>query len=418
MERVKGTFDFYPEEKYAKELTLDTLRSVAERAGFLWVETPAIETIKLLTRKSGEEVKNQIFVIEQRGSEQFGLRFDMTVPLTRMFIAKQKELPKPVKWCYSTRMWRYESPQKGRLREFYQYGIEIFGAKTAASDAETIQLLLESLFALGITENDIVVKVSNRKLIQGLLYDLVPKEKMEEVLLIIDKAQKVTREDAATQLEKVGIKKVKEILHLLDIKGTPKKVFEDVASFELNELAKEGLEELKAVLGLVRSPCIVVDLSTVRGLAYYTGIVFECVDKEGKYRALAGGGRYDDLVQLLGGEPTPAVGFAVGYATLSLVLSELNRLPKKRLSPQIYCVVIEENVRPDALKIVQKLRRKYVVEVDLLSRKVGKQVEYANVLGAQYVVFIGPDEIKQKKVKLRDMKSGKETLLDPEKIEV
>ncbi len=416
MERVKGTFDFYPNEKYAKETILNTLRSVAEKAGFLWVETPALETIKLLTRKSGEEVKRQIFVIEQRGSEQFGLRFDMTVPLCRMFIAKQKELAKPVKWGYSTRMWRYEAPQKGRLREFYQYGIELFGAKTPASDAEIIQLLLESLFALGITEKDIIVKISNRKLIQGLLYDFVPKEKMEEALQTIDRAAKATREDISAQLEKLGIKKVKEVLRLLEIKGAPDKVFNDISDFEMNELAKEGLNELKAALELVSSPSIVVDLSTVRGLAYYTGIVFECGDKEGKYRAIAGGGRYDDLVQLLGGEPTPAVGFAVGYASLSLLLGELGKLPKKSPSTQIYCIVIDESVRKSALKMVQMLRKKYVVEIDILGRKVGKQIEHANSIGVPYAIFIGPDEAKQKKVKLRDMKTGKETLIEPERI--
>ena len=138
MDSVKSTFDFYPQEKYTKEFVLDQLRTTAERANFQWVETPALETIKLLTKKSGEDVKQQIFVIEQRGSEQFGLRFDMTVPLTRMFIKKQKELPKPVKWCYTTRMWRYEAPQKGRLREFYQFGCELFGSSTPTAEAEVL----------------------------------------------------------------------------------------------------------------------------------------------------------------------------------------------------------------------------------------------------------------------------------------
>ncbi len=416
MESVKGTFDFYPKEKYTKEAVLDTLRQVAERAGFLWVETPALETVKLLTRKSGDEVKDQIFVIEQRGSEQFGLRFDMTVPLTRMFMKKQKELPKPVKWCYTTRMWRYEAPQKGRLREFYQYGVEMFGAQTAAADAEIIQLLLTSLFALGIKEKDIIVKINNRKLVQGLLFDLVPKEKMEVVLRIIDKSPKTTEEDVIQQLEKTGVKKIKEIMRILSLRGKPKEVIKNLQSYSLNTLAQEGLNELKVVVDLVSSPCLVIDVSTVRGLAYYTGIVFECFDKEGKYRALAGGGRYDDLVQLLGGEATPAVGFAIGYAPLQLLLEDLRLFPQKNLTPKFYCIVVDESVRKYATEVVAKLRKKYAVEMDVMGRKVGKQIEYANALEVPYVIFIGPDEMKQKKVKLRDMKTGEERMTSVEDI--
>ncbi|MBI4441468.1 histidine--tRNA ligase [Candidatus Woesearchaeota archaeon] len=416
MERVKGTFDFYPEDKYAKEAILDTLRTVAERANFKWVETPALETIKLLTRKSGDEVRDQIFVIEQRGAEQFGLRFDMTVPLARMFLAKQKELPKPVKWCYTTRMWRYEAPQKGRLREFYQFGCELFGPATAAADAEVIGVVINALKEVGLSENDFVVKISNRKLIQGLLYDLVPKDKMDEALRIIDRAPKTTSDDVVQQLEKAGIRKVKEVLRLLEMKGKPQTVFADLDKSTLNELAREGLAELKAIATLVPSPSIVLDLSVVRGLAYYTGFVFECLDKQGKYRALAGGGRYDDLVQLLGGEATPAVGFALGYSTLSLLLEELGRLPKQVPAPQLFCVVIDEAVRTYACTVVESLRKKYTVEMDIMGRKVGKQIEQANALKVPYVLFIGPDEAKQQKVKLRDMKTGKETLLSPEDI--
>ena len=418
MERVKGTFDFYPEDKYAKEEILNKLRSVAERANYKWVETPALETIKLLTRKSGEEVKNQIFVIEQKGSEQFGLRFDMTVPVTRMFIAKQKEMPKPVKWCYTTRMWRYEAPQKGRLREFYQFGCELFGPTTAIADAETISVVIDAFKAVGLKEEDFFVKMNNRKLLQGLLFDLVPKDKMDEALRIIDRAPKIAQEAVVEQLEKAGIKKVKEILRLLEIKGKPSEVFGDLDGYELNEMATEGLNELKNICKLVDSPSIIIDLSIVRGLAYYSGFVFECQDAQGKYRALAGGGRYDNLVEQLGGDTTPAVGFAMGYSTLSLLLEELGIMPKKSIAPDMYCIVIDETVREFANKTIAKLRQKYKIEIDLMGRKIGKQIEYANSLKVPYVIFIGPDEAKLKKIKIKDMKTGKETLLSPEEVKI
>ena len=171
-QRVKGGIDFYPKEKAIKEAIFRRLRKTAIRFNFQEIETPSFETLEILTARTGQEITEQIFVLEKRGNEQLGLRFDMTVPATRMFVTKQRELTKPIKWFYVTRMWRYEAPQKGRLREFYQYGCELFGSDSPKADAEVINLAIESLKNLKLTENDFFVKINNKKLILSISSEL------------------------------------------------------------------------------------------------------------------------------------------------------------------------------------------------------------------------------------------------------
>ena len=190
-QKPKGTRDYYPEEKEAMNRIADSLRQQAGSYGFREVEAPAIETLSLLTAKQGEEIKDQIFTLKKQGNEELGLRPDITVPVTRMFIQKQFELPRPVKWFYITRMWRYERPQAGRLREFYQFGTEMYGPDTPESDAELISLAIDCLASLGLKKSDFVVKISNRQLLQSLIEEAgVEKKKTGDVFRIIDKSWK------------------------------------------------------------------------------------------------------------------------------------------------------------------------------------------------------------------------------------
>ena len=181
-----------------------------------------------------------------------------------------------------------------------------------------------------------------------------------------------------------------------------------VEKLDSNAIANEGFEEMKQILSMVDNKYIKIDLSTARGLAYYTGTVFEIFDKKGEFRSLAGGGRYDNLVELLGGEPSPATGFAIGLATLSLLLKKRGLVPKISLAPEYYVAIVGDNIRPKAMKIVAELRKKYTVETDFMRRNISKQLDYANTLGAKNVVVIGENEIKSGKVKVKDMKSGDE----------
>jgi len=409
-QKPKGTRDFYPEDFAVKQAVFSRLKSAAEKYGFKQVESPAFESLKLLTEKEGEEVEQEIFVMKKRGNEEYGLRFDLTVPLARMFIEKQKQLSKPVKWYYLTRMWRYESPQKGRAREFYQFGVEIFGSEKAEADAECIALAIDSLLALGLTEKDFIIKLNNRKLLQGLLYGLgINKAKTEDIIRIIDKSRKITNKEFTDELKKLKLvdKQIEEIKKIIKIKN-----IDNILKFELNNPASSGLTEIKDVLKILKEygkdKFVELDLSIARGLTYYTGTIFEAFDKAGKLRSILAGGRYNNLVKQFGGSQEGATGFALGDATTELLLKEKGLLPKTDPGVDYYIAPINEKVRKQAINIANKLREKYKVEIDLMQRNLSRQLDYANSIKAKKVIIIGERDLAEKKVTIRDMLSGKE----------
>ena len=406
-QKPQGKRDFYPEEKTAREELFNRFRTLAKNYGYGEIESPAFEYLDFLTEKSGESIKNEIFVFEKRSTEQFGLRFDLTVPAARLFVQKQKELQKPVKWFYIDKMWRYENPQKGRLREFYQMGVELFGSSQPESDAETIALAVNFLLSLGLKKNQFIVKLNNRKLLEGILESLDIK-KIPETIRLIDKRKKMEEKEfesalKALKLSPGQIKKVKDVL-----KSSPSQL----KKLKLNEKAKNGLNELISLTSVLKTLAIdqyvQFDLSTARGLEYYTACVFECFDTKETLRSIFAGGRYDNLVQNFGGEPTPAVGFAIGDATLQLLLEEnsLWNIPKKTLN--YYIVTIGEKARPVAIKLCQQLRERYRVDLDLTGRNIKQQVNYADKAGAEKVIFIGENEIASGKATVKDLRTRNE----------
>jgi histidyl-tRNA synthetase len=410
--RVKGTNDLFPTDTFLLQHTLTAMSIACIRYGFQHVLAPSIETLKLLTAKSGEEVTKQIFTLEKKGSEELGLKFDLTVPMTRMFASKQRELPKPVKWFSCDRMWRYEAPQKGREREFFQISVENFGSAHPEADAEIINLFIDCYLSLGLKARDFTVKINHRKLLEGILLDIVPKGKLDTAMRIVDKRSKIEEKQFFDEMHAAGIERVKaaKILHAIEINGDIKTVEKKINQhLELNEVAREGLKNLKEVLALVKHDNIVVDLSVARGLAYYTGCVFEAFDNEGMFRALGAGGRYDQLVKLLGGEDCPATGFAIGYSTLSLLLQHKKLLPNIALGPEYFIIPVHENHVKDALALAAQLRPKYTVDVDQMRRPISKQFTYANSIGAKNVIVVGPAELKSKTFTVKDMNTGKET---------
>lgn len=400
---AKGTVDFYPEEKARQEYIFNQFRTIAQRYNFKEIESPAFEELNTLTEKEGEEIKTQIFTLEKRGSEALGLRFDMTIPAVRMFLQCQKTLPKPVQWFYLARMWRYERPQKGRLREFYQFGVECFGSAEPAADAQVIQMAIDSLKSLGLTHKDFFVRLNNRKLLYGLLANLVDEKKIDATIAIIDKQEKVPEDEFFKMLKDVGVKDPSKIVELLDLC--------DVASLKklkLNDLGKEGLKELEAVYNLVDSEYVRISLSTVRGLAYYTGTVFEIFDTDNQFRSICGGGRYDRLVEQFGGQATPSTGFGLGYSTLCLLLEAKGLLPKVKMGPSYYIAPVSDDVVPKALEIAKTLRTKHNTELGLSARSLGKQFAYADSIGADYVIIVGEKDLAKKQVTIRDMETGDE----------
>ena len=402
--KPKGTTDYYPEEFARLSSILNTFRCVAARYGYREVESPAFEELKLLSEKEGEEIKEQIFVLEKRGEEAFGLRFDLTVPLARMFIAIQKSTQKPVKWCYGTRMWRYERPQKGRSREFYQFGVELFGSERPDADAEVINLAIDCLKALGLTSKEVFVNINNRKLLQGLLCDLVPESFLMEAIAIIDKREKIEEEEFFSLLKSVHVKDPSRLIELLDLADLT-----SISKLPMNPMARKGFEELKAIMTIVDPDYCRISLSTVRGLSYYTSTVFEIFDVASKYRSVCGGGRYDNLISLFGGEATPAVGFGMGMETLSLVLDDCKKTPPDTQAIDTYIAIVDDSVRDTARRIAQSLRTTKRVDMDLIGRSLSKQLAYASSLGATEAVIVGPTDVSKGSVTVRNLLTGKES---------
>ena len=409
---VKGTEDYYPEDNRVKQAVFDILRTTATRHGFQEIDTSPLATTDLLTAKSGDEIKQQIFILEKRSTEEIGLRFDLTIPMTRMFAARAKQLPKPVKWFALDKNWRYEAPQRGRQREFYQLSVELFGSDKPEADAETINLLLACLRNCGLTARDITLKINNRKLLEGLLRDIIPEKAIESAIRIIDKSAKLDAEALQDALADEGItpEQIERINQIIRLKGTPAAVLKQLTTWKLSGQALDGYNELKATLDFVPTEFVTIDLSIARGLAYYTGNVYEVHDRAGTYRALAGGGRYDSLVKLLGGEHTPATGFGLGWSTLSLLLAEKKLLPVPIAGPEYYLCPVGEEAIPEAIHLAEKLRTKTSVDIDLMRRKLGKQFDHANAIGAKHVIILGPEELKKGNVKIKDMTTGKETI--------
>ncbi len=408
---AKGMVDAYPADRAAFSHIKHALAGAARRYGFVQADPPIVETLRLLTAKSGDDVKDQLFLLEKKGSEELALRFDLTVPMTRMFVARQRELQKPIKWFSTGKAWRYEAPQKGRLREFYQLSVEQFGASTAAADAEIINLLIDSLRALGLTKDDFFVRMNSRKLLEALVKDIAPKADFEAVVRVIDKKHKISDEEFRIELEKCKLTKtqVGAIDRITAYKGHPKKTLQALMAKEkISKAAQEGIAELSGIIADLPEDFVELDLSIARGLAYYTGIVFEAFDRLGKFRALAGGGRYDNLVKLLGGEDTPACGFGIGYTTLQLLLEDRGKLPVPSIGPDYYIAPVNDAVAPKAREIATKLRANHSVDIDLVGRKLGKQFEYASSIGAKKIVIVGEKDLADKKVTVRDLKSGKE----------
>lgn len=410
-QRVKGTNDFYPTDYSAHQEIMGKMAKVCGSYGFLPVLTPAIESFKLLSAKSGSEVKSQIFMLEKRGAEELSLKPELTPGITRMFVATQRQTPKPVKRYSVDRMWRYEAPQKGREREFFQISAEQFGSEKPEADAEIINMFIDCLLSTGLKPKDFTLKINHRQLLAGILEELVPKPKMEAVMRVIDKSSRLEERQYLEEMAHAGISqpKAESIRHATEISGSLAEVEKKITRhLKLSPTAQQGWNNLKAALKLVKHDNVRIDLSIARGLAYYTGAVFEAFDNEGLFRALGGGGRYDQLVQLFGGEACPATGFAIGYSTLSLLLQHKKLFPKPIPGPDYFIAPVNEEMIPEALKIAHQLRQNHSVDIDLMRRKISKQFEYANSISAKKVIVVGPEELKSKKFTIKDMKTGKE----------
>ena len=428
---LPGFREFYPEECARRNYLFDAFRRVALRFGFKEYDAPVLEPLELYIEKSGEEIVSQLFNFTDRGDREVALRPELTPSLARLVGAKASSLPMPVKWFNIGEHYRYERPQKGRLRAFYQFNGDILGESGTAADAELISLLVEILRALGLTEKDFRIRLSDRTLwflfLEGLGFE---EAKSLEILSILDKSEKISAEKTnALYQETLGAKAKETAIKIEKLKTIQdlEELREFLDSEELNTTSKEKLdarlEDWTTLIGylggLGAKSFVQVDLGIVRGLAYYTGFVFEAFENEGQFRALAGGGRYNDLVAKLGGPELPAAGFAIGDVTLTDCLDRRNLLPQGTENPEIITILGGETERLEAIKDISNLRRAgFSVAYPLKNQGFGKQFKSAGKSGAKIALIYGGEELSEGKVKIRNLSTGDENLVDRSDLEI
>jgi len=425
----KGMRDFGTEEMIIREYVIQTIKKIFEAYGFETIETPALEELELLTAKSGEDVAKQIFRIESEKEKKLGLRFDLTVPLAR-FLANNPQLPKPFKRYAIAPVWRYEEPQAGRLRQFYQADVDICGSSSMEADVECIACAVDCLKALGF--KDLKVRVNNRKLLEAfveILKEKIPEEvKIEfgslEIFRAIDKLGKIGKDGVKEELKKIGMpeKQIEELLKIISIEGKYEEVLKEGEKLlKNNSKGKEGIEELKQIYEFSKiygiAELLVLDFSLARGLDYYTGPIFEIEVKKEKIGSLAGGGRYDKLIELYGGKPTPATGISLGIERIMEILKKEKKIKLQKTRVKVFVANVEESVKKEAIEIANKLRKEGIpTQVDLMKRNLTKQLEYADALGIPFVVIVGKKEVEKKKFKVKDMEKKIEKELGVEEI--
>ena len=421
---LPGFRDFYPEDCAVRNYLFRLWRQTAARFGFAEWDAPVLEPLELFTEKSGEEIRRQLFEFTDKGGRAVSLRPEMTPSLARMAGAKAASLRKPVKWFCIGENYRYERMQKGRGRSFYQFNADILGEAGFGADAEIIALAVENLRAFGLGAQDAVVRLSDRTLWVEFLRARVAEAVVPAVLAIIDKLERESEAEILKKLSELGadaaklLAEIRAFLKLDSVEALRNFCagFEGAARDKLAARIGDWEKLLGRLNALGVGDWVRVDLGIVRGLAYYTGFVFEIFERTGDARALAGGGRYDHLVGKLGGAEMPAVGFGMGDMTVRLALESRGLLPEFFNAPDFYVVAGEAEL-PVALADVSALRQAGVrVEYTLKETGFGKQFKQADAARAPYALIYGAEEVAANAVKVKDFSNGKEALLPREGI--
>lgn len=400
---VKGTRDFYPEQMAIRTWLYNVMRQVAESFGYQEYEAPLLESLDLYTAKSSEEiVREQAYVFEDRGGNKITLRPELTPSLARMVAQKQNELVFPLRWWSFGPFWRYERPQKGRTREFFQWNVDILGADSPEADAENVAVLATLFHTVGLTPKEVMILVSDRRLLDAQLEAFsIPEDKRATVSAWIDRREKMTPDAWKAYGIELGLSN-----------GQLAKIKAMLEDKELWEQSVELTRFFKAVekLGLIEY--VQFDPSIVRGFTYYTGTVFEAWEVGGDIRrSILGGGRYDNLLADVGGEKLPAVGYAMGDVVILLLLEKYGLLPKKlKISPaQVLVTVFDQERLLDSLELATELRGAGLNVVCYPeATKLPKQFKYADRLGMRAVIVIGPDEVASGQVTVKDLGRGEQ----------
>ncbi|MFQ5863933.1 MAG: histidine--tRNA ligase [bacterium] len=439
----KGTRDFLPEQMFRRQYVIDTVRDIFEKYGYEPLESPSIEKLDVLSGKYGDEGEQLIFRVLKRGTgleellqgrqqfvvKQYGelveeaLRYDLTVPLSRVVAMYQNELIFPFKRYQIQPVWRADRPQRGRYREFYQCDVDTVGTESMLADAETIAIVYEVLATLGFDK--FKIRINNRKILNGILrYAGVHPEKGDSVFIAIDKLDRIGLDGVKKELAQNGLSEdeTKKILTVLEISGESEQILSELSSsFAQFETLMEGTEELTEVIQYLNELSVPranykIDLYLVRGLGYYTGPIHESLVEEPKIGSLTGGGRYDQLVGMFLGRDIPATGTAFGIERIIDVMTQLEMFPESKTKTEVLVTIFDDSTRKASLQFTQELRKSGVnAEFFMSATKIKKQLSYANKKRIPFVAIIGPDEIASNEVTIKNMTTGEQKVVSREK---
>ena len=395
---LSGFRDFYPAEMARRRWIEDAWHRASRAAGFEEWDGPILESLDLIAAKSGDEIEGQLYAFSDKGERRVTLRPEMTPTLARMVGARANGMPKPIKWYCVPQFFRYERPQRGRGREFFQWNVDVIGTDEPAADAEAIAVAVDGLRLLGLTSDDVRVSLNDRRFLRRMLRELDVGESSEaETLACIDKLGRDGSAGARLE-ELLGPERAAQIQNWC-------------SDFPRDQSAEiEPVLEACTEFGV--GDFVAPDFSVVRGLAYYTGAVWEIFDRKRDLRAVAGGGRYDALVASLGGPELPALGFGLGDMVLGELLAERGLEPPNSARIDSFVVPIGEEMFAAARSVVARLRRLGIAaEAPYRPLKVGRALKAADQAGARRAVLVGPDEWADGSVKVRDLASGTEKLV-------
>lgn len=398
IDALPGFRDFYPEEMALRNQIFGAWREIARRYGFDEYDGPPLESLDLYIEKSGPEIVAQLFNFTDKGDRDVALRPEMTPTVVRMLGARIKGMPTPVRWFSTPQLFRYEKQQRGRLREHFQLNMDIFGESSVLADADLLAAALDVLRELGLTSEDVVARVSDRRLLQQALLGLgVAEEQLVTAYSVIDKVEREERPVLLKRLREIGLS-AEAAEKALDFTTLDLERIREIygGDTSVEEILGDLDRYFEALDALGFAGWVELDTRIVRGLAYYTGIVFEIFDRKGELRAICGGGRYDNLFTTLTGVDLPALGFGFGDVVLGELLKDRGLAETTRPAPDVAVIAVQEETQTDAMEAVSKLRREGVSVIFPYRRtNVGKALKRAAGAGVSEVILIGPDEVAE-----------------------
>jgi histidyl-tRNA synthetase len=416
----KGARDFYPEDKQVQNYIFGVWRKVAEKYGYEEYDAPLIEAFELYAAKSGQELVNeQTYQFTDRGGRNVAIRPEMTPTVSRMVAARRQELPYPLRWYSIPNVWRYERPQRGRLREHWQLNVDLFGVDAIDADLELIQIAADVMKAFSADEKMYKIRINSRKLINMIMAEYLELDVVQSQLMIklFDRKEKITDEEFREQAERIfdedkasqGLKRIAALINANTMGELPKDLLESSA-----------VTEVQSLFTLLRERNItnaVFDITLMRGFDYYTDIVFEVFDTNPENnRSLFGGGRYDGLVSLFGVDPVPTVGFGMGDVTILDFLQIHKLLPEFESVTDVYMIVLGDTLK-SAQRLAAKLRDEGVkVAVDITGRKLDKQIKTAVKKKIPFMLFVGEKELEEEQFTLKDVAESNEQKLSFERV--